>query len=110
MNQDQRYHSCRPAAVELCFFKLIKLVFQGEAGRDGLSLPGLPGPPGPPGPIINLQDVNSENYSPLENGGSVISRFGSIILMSFFFSFSFYSTIQPDPSISQGFLKFRDQL
>lgn len=34
---------------------------QGEAGRDGLSLPGPPGPPGPPGQILNLQDVSSDN-------------------------------------------------
>lgn len=42
----------------------LKLVFQGEAGRDGLSLPGPAGPPGPPGPIINLQDVSSALLSP----------------------------------------------
>lgn len=42
----------------------LKLAFQGEAGRDGLSLPGPAGPPGPPGPIINLQDVSSDLLSP----------------------------------------------
>lgn len=41
------------------FFK-VKFVFQGESGRDGLSLPGPPGPPGLPGPITNLQDVSGD--------------------------------------------------
>lgn len=35
---------------------------QGEAGQDGLSLPGPPGPPGPPGQIFNLQDVSIQRH------------------------------------------------
>lgn len=35
-------------------------MFQGEAGKDGLSVHGPPGPPGPPGAILNLQEVSSD--------------------------------------------------
>lgn len=77
--------------------QLIQLVFQGEAGRDGLGVHGPPGPPGPPGAIINLQEVSSDIDSPAKNGGPETSRSDSIILTSFLFSFSFSSMTQQEP-------------
>lgn len=73
--------------------QLIQLVFQGEAGRDGLGVHGPPGPPGPPGAIINLQEVSSDIDSPAKNGGPETS----LILTSFLFSFSFSSMTQQEP-------------
>lgn len=85
-----------------CFFP------QGEAGRDGLSLPGPPGPPGPPGQIFNLQDVSIQHhffFSFLPD--CCLMENSSCLCIS---SCSSCLTTQMVPSISQGYMTLRVSL
>lgn len=90
--------------------KLIFLFSQGEAGRDGLSLPGPPGPPGPPGQIFNLQDVSIQPHfffffaARLLFDGKLGSSCPCIS------SCSSCLTTQMVPSISQGYMTLRVSL